>query len=284
MPELAEVEIVRLGLESSLINGLVYSAKIYDDKFSDAALSNGCFFRYFKREGKFIVIGLENSTESQFRYEMIISLGMTGSLIISNQKEYENKHVRVQFCMKNEHGENKWLLFIDPRKFGSIRVVKPGERDGLISKLGPDPLDVTFGDSEALDHQVRLLARRKKPIKTVLLEQEFAAGIGNYLADEILFRALINPLIPANELSIDDVATLNECVEFVVKEALRNGGNSFSDYVNTNGESGSYFGLMKVYGREGCTCVYFGCNSKIKKIDIGGRGTHFCPSCQPMRT
>lgn len=289
MPELAEVEIVRRGLEDSLKDGLVYVAKVYDEKFKEARLASGCYFRYVRREGKFIVIGLQDATNHDWYSEMIISLGMTGSLVISDEKipvdtTNGNKwHIHVQFCMKNKDGDNKWLLYKDPRKFGSIRVVKPGERDGLMAKLGPDPLDSEFGSSEVMDYQVKLLAKRKKPIKVVLLDQEFAAGIGNYLADEILFRANIHPLTPANKLDLNEIANLNESAYEVAEEALEAGGNTFSDYVNTEGEKGNYFAHMWVYGRAGENCNVITCFKRIQKIEVGGRGTHFCPGCQPVR-
>ena len=289
MPELAEVEIVRRGLENSLKDGLVYVAKVYDEKFKEARLAGGCWFRSIKREGKFIVITLQSSQNQDWWYDMIISLGMTGSLTISDEKipvdttNGNQWHLHVQLCMKDKDGNNKWLLYKDPRKFGSIRVVKPGDREGLIAKLGPDPLDPDFGSSEVMSYQVNLLSKRSKPIKAVLLNQEFAAGIGNYLADEILFRCNIHPLTRASKLTLDDVANLNEQTWETVEEALEYGGNTFSDYVNTDGESGNYFGQMWVYGREGQDCKYAACFKRIQKIEVAGRGTHFCPGCQPLR-
>lgn len=140
--------------------------------------------------------------------------------------------------------------------------------------LGPEPLEKEFTYRKFK----QLLEGKKTRIKPLLLDQTFIAGIGNLYAQEALFLAGISPVRPANKLNSTEIRKLHATIQKVLQEAIRYRGSSVDNYVNGRGKQGKFHLRLKVYGREGETCVK--CKRKIKKIALGGRGTCFCPRCQ----
>jgi formamidopyrimidine-DNA glycosylase len=161
------------------------------------------------------------------------------------------------------------LRFRDPRRFGGIWWLGKNAPAG---DMGPEPLLIRPAQ---LAHR---LARTHRAIKNVLLDQTVLAGIGNIYADESLFLAKLHPLIPADELRDDQVRRLNRAIKLTLRRALRHRGSTLRDYVDADGVKGTYQQLHRVYDRAGKPCR--DCKAPIERIVLGGRSTHFCPTCQ----
>jgi formamidopyrimidine-DNA glycosylase len=140
------------------------------------------------------------------------------------------------------------------------------------SAAGSEPLEV------GLDRFIELFQGRKTPIKSALLNQNLLSGVGNIYADEALFRAGIRPRRRASSLTHEDLKRLYLAVREVLKEAIKLGGSSVSDYVDADGEEGFFQLRHRVYGREGEACLV--CKTPIKRIVIAGRSSHYCSKCQ----
>lgn len=266
MPELAEVETLVNGLKSKILGYRIFDIYHEDNPRFQPIESMGQVINNVSRKGKFLVFSLDNK-------EMLISLGMTGKLLLG--EDNDSNHRRSLFTLINGH-QRIYLNYIDARGFGSIKVVEPGNYSGIMAKLGPDPLEDDF--NLTVINQYNLIRKSNKFIKAILLDQRIAAGIGNYLADEILFDAKINPYKYGKELIFKQVSDLNESIKKICLKAVEGGGNSFSDYVHEDGGKGNYQNFMKVYGRANQDC--FECGQKIRKGVCAARGTHWCPNCQ----
>jgi formamidopyrimidine-DNA glycosylase len=166
--------------------------------------------------------------------------------------------------------------YVDPRKFGRLCFC-PDEAAvaTALADLGPEPLtdDTTAG---GLGER---LARRSVPIKVALLDQSVLAGLGNIYADEALFLAGLSPLRPANQLTDAERERLLAAIRQVLNEAIGDGGTSFSQHLNALGEAGQYWSRRRVYGRADEPCPR--CGTPIRRLVLGQRSTHFCPTCQP---
>ncbi|HZK83021.1 MAG TPA: zinc finger domain-containing protein, partial [Humisphaera sp.] len=157
----------------------------------------------------------------------------------------------------------------DPRRFGGVWWL--GTED-FAAGMGPEPLSV-------IPKQLaKLLSRTTRAIKNALLDQSVVAGLGNIYVDESLFAAGIHPLIPADKLNKDQIARLNRAIKATLRKALRHRGSTLRDYRDSDGNSGAFQKLHRVYDRAGKPCAI--CKTKIERIVLGGRSTHFCPKCQ----
>jgi formamidopyrimidine-DNA glycosylase len=170
------------------------------------------------------------------------------------------------------------VAYRDVRRFGTWELLEPGELDEYFAarRLGGEPLDRAF-TTKALS---RALADRRAPVKAALLDQRAAAGVGNIYADEALWRAQIHPLRPAGSLSPKEVATLRKSVREALRTGIARQGASLRDYRRPDGGRGGMQDRFRVYGRDGEPCLR--CGTPIEKIRAGGRGTWFCPHCQPL--
>jgi formamidopyrimidine-DNA glycosylase len=193
----------------------------------------------------------------------IVHLGMTGRLQIAQPQEEVSKHTHA--IVRLESGRE--LRFIDPRRFGRLRVA-----NGNFNAGGFEPLEVSLEDF------IKLFRGRKSPIKSALLNQKLLRGVGNIYADESLFRAGIRPRRRASKISHEELQKLFLAVKEVLREAIALGGSSISDYVDANGEEGFFQLQHRVYAREGEPCLV--CKTPIKRIVIAGRSSHYCPNCQ----
>jgi formamidopyrimidine-DNA glycosylase len=196
--------------------------------------------------------------------QWIVHLGMTGRLQVCEPQAEVAKHTHA--ILKLSSG--KELRFIDPRRFGRLSVAKAGDFDAT----GIEPLEVD------LDRFLALFRGRKTPIKSALLNQKLLRGVGNIYADESLFRSGIRPRRRATTIPRDQLSKLLIAVQEVLKEAIALGGSSISNYVNSDGEEGFFQLQHRVYGREGEACLV--CKTRIKRIVIAGRSSHYCPRCQ----
>jgi formamidopyrimidine-DNA glycosylase len=270
MPELPEVETIARGLNQRIAGDVIESIwlgpKPEPLKSSPIEISSVLQSKKIgavRRSGKHIVFDLEpvgNGTAAAAQW--IVHLGMTGSLLVCSAEAERQKHTHavVQLASGRE------LRFVDPRRFGRLSVVEK------FAAPGQEPLDIP------LEKFVALFRGRKTPIKSALLNQKLLSGVGNIYADEALFRAGIRPRRRAALLSRDDLRRLHQALKRVLKEAIRAGGSSISDYVDPNGDEGFFQMKHRVYGREGKPCLV--CKTPIKRIVIAGRSSHYCPKCQ----
>lgn len=295
MPELPEVETTVKDLNKK-IKGL----KI-QDVWTDWAkmIKNPKDFNTFKKEivgekirkverrGKNILFRLNSKT-------LLIHQKLTGHLLIgkwtlknkewkSNNgylKEKVNQYIHLMFYLSGSaKGKvNKMLGLSDLRKFGKVLVIDSKSLENLedIKNLGPEPLDKKFTFNKFKE----VLKNKRGKIKQVLMNQTVIAGIGNIYSDEILFEAKIHPLKDTQKLKEDDLKRIYQAMKKILRRAIVLRGDSTRDYRDTAGKKGRYQEIQKVYQQEGEEC--YRCKSKIKRIKIGGRSAHFCPSCQKL--
>ena len=262
MPELPEVETVVRSL-APLLGRRVVAAEFRNlrilrggDPERMAASLAGRHISTIRRYGKFIVVTLEEGGY------LLIHLGMTGKLLLGGDVR---KHTHAIFTF-----DRGALLFDDSRQFGSIQFSEEFPR--RVARLGPEPLEVGFGDFAAA------LKRRKARLKALLLNQTFLRGIGNIYADEALFRAGIHPLAVASRLRAGRARKLYDAIVEVLNEAIEAGGSSISDYVDAEGRRGFFQFSHRVYQRTGEPCG--ACGTAIRRILVAQRSSHFCPKCQ----
>ena len=218
----------------------------------------------FRRIAKYVILDFNNS------YTMIIHLGMSGRLKIVKNDKSRNKHDHISI----KFNDNFYLLYNDPRRFGFIDLV---ESDNLfklkyINKLGLDALDKNF----SIDYLFRRIEKSEVLIKQILLNQYIVAGIGNIYASEILFDAKISPLNRGKDLNKYQIGTIIKSTRKILKKAIALGGSSISNYVSPDGTLGNFQKNFRVYGRDGLMIK----GHIIKKLNLYGRSTFFCPKFQ----
>lgn len=284
MPELPEVETVARGL-NKLLRGETISAVDVIRKDSVGYPEVPQFERLLKghtigdarRRGKYIIIELSHDAR------LVVHLRMSGRLVLKEKPVtpkqlkslIENNFLRVRMKLKS----GKELHYEDMRVFGRLWYVPAGTEvetivTGLAS-LGVEPLtDLT------VDHLLTAFRNKNQPVKNTLLDQTIIAGIGNIYADESLFLAGINPLLPAGKLKEEQLAVLTGKIIEVLTRSIELGGTTLQDYTNVNGVNGDYQNASWVYGRDAEDCTV--CGSTIERVKLAGRSSHFCPTCQPV--
>jgi formamidopyrimidine-DNA glycosylase len=272
MPELPEVETIARGLSKHIAGDVIEAVwlgpkpePLKSSASEIAAVLERSRIVDVRRSGKHIVFDLEsvqNGSASQTRAQWIVHLGMTGSLRICPAESELEKHTHAVLQLAS----GRELRFVDPRRFGRLSVIEKFEAPGA------EPLDIDF------ELFAKLFHGRKTPIKSALLNQKLLSGVGNIYADEALFRAGIRPRRRAASLSRDELKQLRSALKRVLNEAIRLGGSSVSDYVDSTGEEGFFQLKHRVYGREGKPCLV--CKTPVKRIVIAGRSSHYCPRCQ----
>jgi formamidopyrimidine-DNA glycosylase len=269
MPELPEVEVIVRELRQKVLNEEIVDIKVHWPK---SLVANGITrrsacsaIRAVRRYGKFIIFQLDH-------LDMLVHLRMTGRLIVSNKQKFDKAQLRVHFRFKS----GKSLLFYDTRKFG--RVYLATDADRFLESLGVDALNAQFSSKNFK----ALLRNKTGTIKPFLLDQRQLAGLGNIYADESLFRAGIHPQRQISSMSEKEQERLYRAIRRILQKAIKNMGTTLADYRTTGGESGRNQNYLKVYGREQNPCVR--CKNPVEKKWIGGRGTHYCPVCQPLKT
>lgn len=262
MPELPEIETVKLQLQKVLI-GQVCLKSDFKEIVGKKVIS-------LDRKGKALLINFGENLDLGFHFKM------TGQLIYDDGKhriagghpsedmraKLPNKHTRAVFEF-----EKGTLFFNDMRRFGWIKI-----NPKFVENLGPEPFGLTVEQFNSLVNKL------KRPIKTVIMDQAVIAGVGNIYANDALWEAKINPQQSAASLSVEQSSLLLKKIKLVLLDGIKYGGASMSDYVDANGEGGSYQNHFRVYKQDGEKCKR--CKSVIKKIVMGGRGTYYCPECQ----
>jgi formamidopyrimidine-DNA glycosylase len=269
MPELPEVETIAQGLHKRVSGDCIESVWVGSKKEplkSPAAMIartlEGARVERVRRVGKHIVFDLSRNGSGK-QSQWIVHLGMTGRMLVAAAESALAKHTHLVARMAS----GCELRFVDPRRFGRLEV-----RDASFTGPGAEPLEIGSEDFARLFH------RRTATIKALLLNQSLLHGVGNIYADESLFRAGVRPRRRANTLTRNELEKLRVALREVLKEAIAAGGSSVSDYVDADGEEGFFQLQHRAYGREGQPCLV--CKTKIKKIVVAGRGTHYCPKCQ----
>ncbi len=268
MPELPEVETVRRSL-LPLVGGRITGVDVREpnlrlrlpDDF--ARRIHHLRIEALQRRGKYLLFGLSNGET------LLAHLGMTGTLLLRPTEAPPSRHDHVRFRIDT----GGTLVFNDPRRFGSLRL-GPLDSFGEIQHIGPEPLDEAF--TPATLHAVT--RGRKKPIKTLLMDQSCVAGIGNIYASEILFGAGLRPTRAAHRLTRSETARLHAAMRQVLDEAVALGGSTISDYRDGHGRTGYFQLTFRVYGRDGEDCT--SCRQRIRRIIQAGRSSFYCRSCQ----
>lgn len=249
----------------SVINGQLIKKPSTDTQFSKDIV--GLEIESLYRRGKYLVLSMD------LGYELIVHLGMTGLLIYVNdvneipQKYFKHLHVIIQL------NDNTLLCYCDIRKFGSLRLINQIAPYNSIAKMGPEPWD---NDVSFLFKQ-NLSAKKwqTKTIKEALMDQNVIAEIGNIYASETLYASRIDPNRLVNSLTDIEKEDILSNIQDILKESIKLGGCSISDYLNGNGKPGSYQNYLKVYNQNHCPC-----GNKISTIEIKGRNTFYCSKCQ----
>jgi formamidopyrimidine-DNA glycosylase len=287
MPELPEVETVRIGL-SNFLPGKTVKTVHHDwpKSFPNAPhdvkqFLVGAQIVHVRRRAKVLLIDLNTN------YSLVIHLKMTGQLVYRGDHERfgaghpndslvhdlpdKTTHVQLDFT------DGSHLFFNDQRKFGWVRLIPTVEVPQLdfFLKVGPEPLATDFTDTEFIQ---RLMRRKKSGIKAVLLDQTVIAGVGNIYADESLWGAKIHPETKVEDVPMPKLKKLFTELQYVLRLAIEKGGSTDRNYVNAEGKKGSYMSFARVFRREGKPCPR--CGTTIIKMRVAGRGTHICPHCQ----
>jgi len=269
MPELPEVETIANGVHARVQGARIVSVwtsgkpqtfKSPENEIADSLA--GATIDSVRRVGKTIVMTLRRGGSGK-KAEFLIHLGMTGRLLVSAADVPQPAHTHAVLTL----ADGREIRFVDPRRFGRLSI--HGEP---YAGPGTEPLTIPLENFIALFHG------RKTPIKAALLNQSLLHGVGNIYADEALFRAGIRPRRQAARVTREELKRLRSALQTVLKRAIKLGGSSVSDYVDAEGMRGYFQIEHKVYGRGGEPCTV--CGTTIKKIVVGGRGTHFCPTCQ----
>ena len=267
MPELPEVQTVLDTLALRIKDREIKDIKIIyqpivegDEAFFKQALI-GQHFRAFKRRGKYLLFEMDDIT-------LVSHLRMEGKYFILDKDVPLDKHDHIIFDLD----DGKELRYNDVRKFGRMELIPKEENYDKFKDLGPEP----FSESFNLSYCREYLKDRKAPIKTVLLDQEFVAGIGNIYADEILFAMKMDPYARAELLDDEDIAKMIRETRRILKEAIKEGGTTIRSYTSSLGVTGLFQNELMVHAMEECSV----CGCKIVKTVIGGRGTYYCPHCQ----
>ena len=290
MPELPEVETTRRRIAPLLvgrsIDAVHTTAPSYFFLTPPAALRRaleGRRVRELERRGKYLLAHLDDDSR------LLLHLGMTGQLFSSavtsprllrasergilapeaQQRFQPDAHTHLQQRFRDAGPE---IFFRDARKFGKVQWLAKGERSDRLDRLGADALEVT---GAALFDASR---GRSVAVKNLLLDQAVLAGVGNIYADEALFGARVRPTRRAGRVTRADYERIAAALRRVLLRSIETGGSSISDYVAPDGADGAYQDERRVYAREGEAC--FGCGAKVKRIVLGQRSAHYCPSCQ----
>lgn len=287
MPELPEVEAIRIQLENFLKGHRIVDVLITNNRsfVGDKRNIIGASFLSFRRFGKVLVFDFDNS------FSALIHLKLTGQLVyrgpnLKNPPPLSSKvvgglpgrYTRVIFKLDKDGV----LYFNDLRIFGWVKVIKKSEikSQRIFDGLGYEPPVVRRQELPVLTFEIfkEILKSTKRPIKIVIMDQSKIAGVGNIYANDALWLAEINPKRPANSLIENEQKKLYNSIIKVLENGIKLGGSSENTFVTPDGSEGNYQNFALVYGRDGQKCKR--CLTLIEKIQLGGRGTYFCPKCQ----
>jgi formamidopyrimidine-DNA glycosylase len=276
VPELPEVESVRRRLASALEGRRFERVEIADARLTRpfdpgevARELEGEQVVAVDRRGKYLIVRFESGRA------LLVHLRMTGSFRLRSRADVElPEDVYRRAVVRLDDGSD--AAYRDVRRFGTWLLLEPGElQPYLDARVGPEPLDPEF---TARGLAARL-AKRRAPVKAAILDQRTLAGVGNIYADEALWRSRIHPLREARSLEPREIRRLRQAIRDVLLLGIERQGSTLRDYALPDGEPGGMQHELKVYGRLGEPCDR--CGTPIERIVVGGRGTWYCPRCQP---
>ena len=288
MPELPEVETVRLGLspvlEGHVLNDVLTRRDDLRIPFPKdfVARTKGRKVKRLWRRAKYLLADLDSGET------LVIHLGMSGRMsVYSHGKQrrigryvYDKapdgvgKHDHVVL----ETDAPARIIFNDHRRFGLMTLVNTErlEQDKLFKDIGVEPLSAQFNAA----YLAKVLDGKKTPIKSALLDQRLIAGLGNIYVCEALYRCGISPKRLAGSVKPDRLALLAAAIKKVLKDAIAAGGSTLRDHAQATGDPGNFQHHFLAYGREGLSCKTGKCPGTVKRIVQSGRSTFYCPKCQ----
>jgi formamidopyrimidine-DNA glycosylase len=267
MPELPEVETIKKDLETTTINKIIISHKIFLERsfYNENNIDINGKITKIRRIGKYLSIIIKD------KCMLLIHLRMTGKLIFLNNKNdllnQNQKHIKVIFYFDDD----TLLLFHDVRTFGKIEVLPIKTDINKYKNIGIDALDEAFNE-----YYFREITVKNRTIKNLLLDQSLIAGIGNIYAQEILFAAQIDPTRRVNTLNKNENKKILKYTKQILKLAILHNGTSISDFRRVDDKTGEFQNFLKVYGKIICPK----CKNKLCKIKQNTRTTTYCRNCQ----
>ena len=267
MPELPEVETVLRTLETKIKDkkivdvSVLYKPIVECDALDFKNKLIGQHFRAFDRRGKYLIFKLDNIS-------LVSHLRMEGKYYLLPKDKEVDKHCHVIFILD----DGLSLRYRDVRKFGRMELMTLKDNYDDFKNLGPEPFSDKFNDV----YVRKYLKNKKKPIKEVLLDQSFVAGIGNIYADEILYDIKVSPLRICNKLNKKEINNLIFSTREILNKAIEAGGTTIRSYTSSLGVTGRFQLSLNCHTKNKCER----CGKDILKIRVGGRGTYFCPNCQ----
>jgi formamidopyrimidine-DNA glycosylase len=282
MPELPEVETIKLSLQPKIVGLSIKSLKIFNKNSiqGNPKLVIDKNILNIERKAKLLLVNLDGDISILFH------LKMSGQLIFAGDEKFigghptidmlgalPNKSTRVIF----EFSNNSKLYFNDQRKFGWIKIFNKEQLsvDSFLNKLGPEPLEKKFTWRVL---KMNLLKHKASPVKVALLDQSIIAGVGNIYASEACFNAKIDPRTKVRDLTDEQFRKLHSGLVLSLQRGIKYGGSTRTHFVDVDGKKGLFLDYAKVYNRDKKLCLV--CQTPIEKIKLGGRGTFFCPHCQ----
>lgn len=270
MPELPEVQTVIDTLENKIKDTKIVDIKVLYKPIVNSSVNifkkslSNQHFREFKRRGKYLLFVMDDIT-------LVSHLRMEGKYFIQKSNEPLIKHTHVIFKLDN----GQELRYNDVRKFGRFELIEKRSSYDVFKNLGPEPFSKDFN----LIYVKNYFKSLNKPIKEVLLDQSFVAGVGNIYADEICFKIKLRPTVLCKNISDQKIKELIKYTRSILKSAIKKGGTTIRSYTSSLGVTGRFQLKLNVHTLDTCKV----CGSKIKKIRVGGRGTYYCTRCQKSR-
>ena len=273
MPELPEVEVLRLSLEPRLVGERIERVRVWNRSLREAVNSRqlsrrlaGRRVERLRRRAKYLLIDVENGST------LIVHLGMSGRFTLAPESAPKQLHEHVAFFLDS----GSRVRFRDPRRFGLVFAASTRglAEDRHFRHLGVEPLGDDF-DGAMLANAA---SGRRAPVKSFLLDGRIVVGVGNIYASEALHRAGVHPRRAAGRISAKRWELLAESIRAVLGSAIAQGGTTLNDFTNGDGEPGYFQVALSVYDREGRACAR--CGGAIRRIVQSNRSTFYCPGCQ----
>jgi formamidopyrimidine-DNA glycosylase len=267
MPELPEVETIKSSLQENkgfrITDIDIFKPVVIRRQDYPAEQVCGETVAEVIRRGKFLAMSLGKELY------VVIHLGMSGRLYMADEEEeLTQPHIHVVIHLDNQ----RKIVYQDPRRFGGVWFIKDIEQ--FFEHMGKEPLSRQFTE----EYLSGVVKNRKVAIKTLLLNQNLIAGIGNIYADEALFAAGIRPDRPAGSLTASEIRSLLRAVKKVLRTSIEQRGTTFRDYRDGYNQRGNFQNFLQVYGKNNQPCPK--CGESLIMTRIGGRSSHYCNKCQ----
>ncbi len=269
MPELPEIETIRLGIQNlvgkKIIKVFRSKHRMRSESEIDLQKLTGSEISEISRRARYLIIKCTNNKT------LILHLGMSGRITLEKEfKQLKHDHFACEFS------DNSWLVFNDARRFGFVDLIETDslKNHKMLKSLGPEPLSDEFNLTDLKEK----LSKKSINIKTLMMDNKIVVGVGNIYINESLFDSKISPLRSSKSLTNSEIIKLISSIKKILQRAIKLGGSSISDYVNAKGNLGNFQNDFTVYGREKENCLL--CKNLIKKIKQNGRSSFYCHQCQ----